>query len=118
MPLRDPKQPRRSKPVAMLQAMRCAVRNGSVSASPRLQGGRMKRREFISTTCASVLVTWPLLASAQPRSAVPVIGFLSSRSADGSGQIVSAFQRGLNEAGYVDGRSVAIEYRWANFKNE
>lgn len=78
----------------------------------------MKRREFISTTCASVLVTWPLLASAQPRSAVPVIGFLSSRSADGSGQIVSAFQRGLNEAGYVDGRSVAIEYRWANFKNE
>jgi putative ABC transport system substrate-binding protein len=49
---------------------------------------------------------------------MPVIGFLSSRSAGDSTIEVAAFQRGLSEAGYTDGRNVAIEYRWANGRND
>ena len=76
-----------------------------------MQSDRMRRRELI-TLLGGVAVTWPRAVIAQ-QPAMPVIGFLSSLSAADASRITAAFYQGLNEAGYVDGRNVALEYRWA-----
>ena len=69
----------------------------------------MQRRDFIRGV-AGAAVAWPLASSAQQ--AVPVVGYLSGRSANSVPQL-SPFLKALNEAGYVDGHNVSIEYRWA-----
>jgi ABC transporter substrate binding protein len=72
----------------------------------------MRRRDFISVIVGAT--AWPLAARAQ-ETAMPVIGFLTPTAADA---IFAAFRRGLAEAGYVEGKNLAIEYRFANFKLE
>jgi putative tryptophan/tyrosine transport system substrate-binding protein len=70
----------------------------------------MQRREFI-TFVGAATAALPLAAYAQQRT--PVVGFLSSRSPGESAQLVAAFQQGLKETGYLEGRDIQIAFRWA-----
>jgi ABC-type uncharacterized transport system substrate-binding protein len=74
--------------------------------------GYVRRRDFIKVIAGSAAVAWPLAARAQ-QPAMPVIGFLRSTTPAGSGHLVTAFRQGLNEAGFVEGQNVVIDYRWA-----
>jgi putative ABC transport system substrate-binding protein len=70
----------------------------------------MQRREFLKFFGGAI--AWPVGARAQQR-AMPVVGFMSGRATNDSAHLVAAFQQGLAETGFVDGQTVAIEFRWA-----
>src|SRR5437763_12837532 len=77
----------------------------------------MKRRELI-TLVGGAAAAWPLAARAQQVGRLPTIGFLGATTPAGGGQLLAAFVQRLRELGWVDGRNIAIEVRWAEGRSE
>ena len=76
----------------------------------------MKRRQFITLTGGAA--AWPLAARAQQSRKLPIIGFLGTTSQSAWSTWTAAFVRRLNEMGWIEGRTVSIEYRWAEGRTE
>jgi putative ABC transport system substrate-binding protein len=77
----------------------------------------IRRREFIFTL-GGAAAAWPLAARAQQPGKLPVVGFVTSRSLDGSTRHAAAFAKGLSETGYLEGQNVVIEYNWLGGQND
>jgi putative tryptophan/tyrosine transport system substrate-binding protein len=76
----------------------------------------MRRRDFIQIIAGSA-AAWPLTSRAQ-QATMPVIGLLSARAAGDAPELLAAFRQGLKDTGFVEGLNVAIEYRFAENRNE
>src|SRR5437016_12938470 len=77
----------------------------------------MRRREFVAALGGAV-AAWPMIARAQQAAKLPTIGFLGSSTPSTMSQWVAAFVQRLRELGWIEGRTVAIEYRWAEGRSE
>ena len=76
----------------------------------------MRRREFVGLV-GGAAVAWPLAARAQ-QPVIPVIGFFHLTSLELTRELLAAFHRGLGDTDYIEGKNVAIEYRWAHGQND
>jgi putative tryptophan/tyrosine transport system substrate-binding protein len=77
----------------------------------------MRRRQFIAGFGAAA-AAWPVAARAQPAGKLPTIGFLGATTVSGASQWTAAFVQRLRELGWIEGRTIAIEYRWAEGRAE
>src|SRR5215471_8204035 len=84
---------------------------------PEASGATMRRREFIKAVTASA-VAWPLAASAQQSAKLPTVGLLGAGTPTSWSLWVAAFVQRLRELGWTEGRTIAIEYRWAEGRAE
>src|SRR5262249_45458550 len=91
-------------------------RGAATTARDRRRGDRMKRREFIMLL-GGAAAAWPVAVRAQ-QPAMPVVGFFGAARAPVARQWLSAFVQGLDELGWVDGRNITIELRWAEGRGE
>ena len=82
-----------------------------------MQFDQLKRREFITLLCGAA-VAWPLAARAQQPGRLPTIGFLGASTSSNWSHWTAAFVQRLRELGWIEGRTVAIEYRWAEGRSE
>jgi len=85
----------------------------STTACPELSGGAMRRREFIKVIAGSA--AWPLTATAQQQPS-PVVAFIRDGSAKSNARGEAGFRKGLNEAGFIEGQNVTVEYHWLEGK--
>jgi len=90
-------------------------RISAILPDPILESHGMRRRDVLALLCGLAVSTQSALAQ---KTGVPRIGFLSSRSADESGPLLTGFRQGLSHNGFVEGQTVEIEYRWAENKYE
>src|SRR6476620_9713895 len=81
-----------------------------------MHGEAMKRREFV--TLLGGAAAWPLAGQAREASKLPTIGFLGASTPSAWSRWSAAFVQRLRELGWIDGRTVAIEYRWAEGRSE
>src|SRR5262249_5762388 len=109
-PIRIAQTSRKNRKGARLGSAAYALR-------PRRRGDRMKRREFI-TLLGGAVAGWPLAARAQQPGKLRTIGFsgLSTRSAES--ELVAAFAQRLHELGWIENRTITIEYRWSEGRAE
>ena len=84
---------------------------------PRRRGDRMKRREFI-TLLGGAVAAWPLAANAQQPVKLPTIGYMSQGTRAAESKRVEAFVQRLRELGWIEGRTVAVVYRWTDGHSE
>ena len=94
--------------------MHCAAINGK--ASPIEGFERLRRRDFMSVLGGAV--TWPFVGRAQPAGKLPTIGFLGPTTASAMTPWIDVFVGRLRELGWIEGRTVVIEYRWAEARTE
>ena len=91
--------------------------SATIRCAALTSGATMRRREFIEIVTA-LAATWPLATHAQPTNKIARVGFLGSATAAGSAQSVRALREGLKALGYVEGKNILIEFRWAEGKYE
>src|SRR6266436_4643293 len=95
----------------------CAAPSRAISPSNSRPGDRMKRREFIALL-GGAAAAWPPAVRAQQSAKLPAIGFLGAGSPATWSHWTAAFVQRLRELGWIEGRTVAIQYRWADGRSE
>jgi putative ABC transport system substrate-binding protein len=95
-------------PKHQIEPLRCRL---------QIDGRDMRRREFLGALGGAATI-WPHMARAQPFKRMRRIGFLSSYTAEGGKELIGCFRRGLEHDGWVEGRTISIEYRWAEGRPE
>src|SRR5215469_12184052 len=94
-----------------MQVTSLAAKSATLSETKPRFGGPMRRRQFLALL-GGTAVAWPVAARAQ-RAGMQTIGFITLGSEEGAASFITAFRKGLSEGGFVEGRNVAVEYRFA-----